>query len=60
MLVAVGGQVQLLSVGAAFRSPTMMVGARRGRRRYARLRASRKSLVSSTNGTCVSSTFSCH
>ena len=38
----------------------MMVGARRERRRYARLRASRKSLVSSLNGTCVSSTFSCH
>ena len=38
----------------------MMVGARRDRRRYARLRASRNSLVSSPNGSCVSSTFSCH
>ena len=47
-------------VGAAFRSPMKMVGARRGGRRYARLRASGKSFVSSPNETCVSSTFSCH
>ena len=60
MLVAVGGPVRSSSVGAAFRSPMMMVGARRERRRYARHRASTKSLVSSPNGTCVSSTFSCH
>ena len=45
---------------AAFRSPMLMVGARRERRRYARLRASTKSLVSSSNGTCVCSTFSCN
>ena len=60
MSVAVGGPVRSLSVGASFRSPMMMVGARRERRYYARLRASRKSLVSSPNGTCVSSTLSCH
>ena len=58
--VAVGGPVRSSSVGAAFRSPMMMVGARRESRRYARLMVSRKSLVSSPNGTCVSSTFSCH
>ena len=51
MSVAVGGPVRSLSVGAAFRSPMMMVGARRESRRYARLRVSRKSLVSSPNGT---------
>ena len=60
MLMAVGGPVRLLSMGAAFRSPMMMVGARRERRRYARLRVSRKSLIYSPNGTCVSSTFSFH
>ena len=60
MSVAVGRLVRSSSVGAAFGSPMMMVGARRERRRYARLRASRKSFVSSSNGTCVSSTFSCH
>ena len=47
MSVAVGGLVRSSSVGAAFRSPMMTVGARRERQRYARLRASRKSLVSS-------------
>ena len=60
MLVAVGGLVRSSSVGAAFRSPMMMVNARRGSQQYARLRVSRKSLVSSPNGTCVSSTFGCH
>ena len=55
MLVAVGGPVRSSSVGAAFRSPMMMVGARGESWRYARLRVSRKSLVSSPNGTCVSS-----
>ena len=60
MLVAVGGPVRSSSVGAAFRLPMMMVGARRERRRYARLRVSTKSLVFSPNGRCVSSTFSCH
>ena len=60
MSVAVGGPVRSSSVGAAFRSPMMMVGARRERRGYARLRASRKSLASSPNGPCVSSTLSCH
>ena len=60
MLVAVGGPVRSSSVGAAFRLPMMMVGARMESRRYARLRVSRKSLVSSPNGMCVSSTFSCH
>ena len=60
MSVAVGGPVRSSSVGAAFRSPMMMVGAGRESRQYARLRASRKSLVSSPNGTCVSRTFSCH
>ena len=59
MSVAVGGPVLSSSMGAAFRSPMMMVGARRERRGHARLRVSRKSLVSSPNGTCVSSTFSC-
>ena len=60
MSVAMGGPVRSSSVGAAFRSPIMMVGARRERRRYARLRASGKSLFPSPNGTCVSSTFGCH
>ena len=60
MSVAVGGPVRSSSVGAAFRSPMMMMGARRESRRYARLRVSRKSFVSSRNGRCVSSTFSCH
>ena len=59
MVVAVGGPVRSSSVGAAFRSPVMMVDARRERRRYARLRASGKSLVFCPNGTCVSSMFSC-
>ena len=58
--VAGAGPVRSSSVGAAFRSPMMMVGARRENRRYARLTVSRKSLVPSPNGTCVSSTFSCH
>ena len=58
--VAVGGPVRSSAVGAAFRSPMMMVGDRRESRGYARLGLSRKSLVSSPNGTCVSSTFSCH
>ena len=60
MSVAVNGPVLSSSVGLAFGSPMMMVGARRERQRYARLRACRKSLVSSPNVTCVSSTFSCH
>ena len=60
MSVAVDGLVRLSSVEAAFRSPMMMVDARRERRQYARLRVSKKSLVSSPNGTCLSSTFSCH
>ena len=60
LLVAVGGPVRSSSVGAVFRSPMMMVGARRERQQYARLRASRKSLVSSPNETCVRRTFSCH
>ena len=60
MSVAVGGLVRSSSVGVAFRSPMTMVGARRESRRYARLRVSRKSFSSSSNGTCVSSTFSCH
>ena len=60
MLVAVGGPVWSWSVRAAFRSPMMMVGARRESQRYARLGVSRKSLVSSPNKTCASSTFSCH
>ena len=47
-------------VGAAFRSPMMIVGARRERRRYAKPGASRKSLVSSPNRTCVSSKLSCN
>ena len=44
MSVAVGGPVRSSSVGAAFRSPMMMVGARREGRRYARLKASKKFL----------------
>ena len=60
MSVAVGGPVRSSSVGAAFRSALMMVGAKWESRRYARLRVSRKSLVSSQNWTCVCSTFSCH
>ena len=38
----------------------IMMGARRERRRYARLKASRESVVYSQNWTCVSGTFSCH
>ena len=60
MSVPVDGPVRSSSVGAAFRSPMMMVGARRESQWYAKLRVSRKSLVSSPNGTCVSSAFSCH
>ena len=46
VLVAVGGPVRLSSVGAAFRSPMMMVGARRESQRYARLRVSRCFILS--------------
>ena len=60
IFVAVGGLVRSSSVGAAFRAPMRMVGARREGGRSARLRASKNSLVSSPNGTFVSSTVSSH